>query len=96
MDDVAGFKLGIAEHLGVALADQQACQGEDVAVGTSADARREFLGLGFQFRIQGLVERHGVLLREGEFAVEIRFSHVMDKSSTNFAAAHTAIPVERK
>jgi hypothetical protein len=58
VDDVPRFEFGIAEHLGVVLADKQPRQRKDVVVGTSANARREFLCLGFQLRRQGFVQRH--------------------------------------
>ena len=89
MDDASGLKFGVAEDVVVAGADEQSCQGQDVAVSTGVDACRQFLGLRFEFGVQRFVQRHGILLGLGEFAVVLRFSHVMDKSSTNSSAAHT-------
>jgi hypothetical protein len=91
--DRARLELRIAKDLVLRLANQQACQLQQLLIRLGAQTRHEFLGFRFQFRAERLLRRQDALLgRAGEFSGRARILSFVYKNSTNFSAAHTDAP----
>ena len=61
MHERANFKFRFAEQFAFLLANQQTCQGQQVAFRLQTQTRHEFLGLGFEFGAERLLQRHDAL-----------------------------------